>query len=224
MAQQLAIDTGSGNPPPNPAQYPSNAPEYVGGQTNPTTGAITPASQATADVAPPPQLPTTKLAKVAPKSSSLPATAGGYLGTAIGGEIGGQVGGGASLGAAASSTLNNLGTTLNEPIAGVGSTAPGGSILGTSAGEGAAANIGGAVGAGLGAGVFTAGIGALEGEKPSVYASQGVGSAAGAFLGAFLIPILGPLGPVIGSIAGAEAAPAIESLGKDISSFFSHLF
>ena len=101
MAQQLAIDTGSGNPPPNPAQYPSNAPEYVGGQTNPTTGAITPASQATADVAPPPQLPTTKLAKVAPKSSSLPATAGGYLGTAIGGEIGGQVGGGASLGAAA---------------------------------------------------------------------------------------------------------------------------
>ena len=79
---------------------------------------LIPASKAQADVAPPPQAPTTKLATVnAPNlKGSLATTAGTYLGSAIGGEIGAQVGGGADLSSAASSTLSNLGTTLKEPL------------------------------------------------------------------------------------------------------------
>jgi hypothetical protein len=112
MAQQQALNTGGGA---NPSSG-SNAPEFVGGELNPKTGAITPASTAQANVAPPPKLPTTQLGKLNAPTSGLPAVAGSYVGSAIGGEFGAQVSGGASLSSAASSTLSNLGTVLKEPL------------------------------------------------------------------------------------------------------------
>ena len=49
--------------------YASNGPEFVGGQTNPQTGGIIPASQTLADVAPAPRTPTTQLGNINPPSN-----------------------------------------------------------------------------------------------------------------------------------------------------------
>ena len=124
MAQQQAINTGSSAGVNPPRSYASSAPEFVGGQTDPTTGYTTPASQSLADVSPaplPPAAPTTQLGKVS--APNIAGVGGGYIGGAIGGSIGNQVGDGVAFGAAAKSTLSNLTNTLEAPI-GLGTSAP----------------------------------------------------------------------------------------------------
>lgn len=215
MATQ-AINTGSGNPSPNPPQrYASNAPEFVGGQTNPQTGAIIPASQTLADVAPAPQTPTTQLANVNPPSSTskLAPLAGSYLGGSIGGEIGAQLAGGADLGAAASSVANNIGTVLKEPIAANTGDL---SSLADASGESLGTAFDTSLGTAAGAGLFTAGIGAATGEQAKVYVPQAVGSAAGAGIGTFIGSLFARSAPP--SAAWSAVQPADRSSRCRLSS------
>jgi len=244
MAQEQAINTGSGNPAPNPAQYASNAPEFIGGQTNPQTGAIIPASQALADVAPvpPPATPTTQLGTLKAPAPLAPA-AGAYLGGTLGGAAGAAVGGGASLSSALSSTASNAKNILEfggTPASSTTSNAwPQAADLGTGTSDAASVSLGSAadsaVGAGIGTGIVTAGVGALTGEKASVYVPQAVGStagsAAGTFIGALLTPVLGPLAAPIGGVIGGTLGGSLKPVQTFVShaiapieSFFSHLF
>jgi hypothetical protein len=157
MAQEQALNTGSGNPAPTPPQgYASNAPEFVGGQTNPQTGGIIPASQSLADVAPAPATPTTQLGSVkAPSPSPLAPAAGSYLGGTFGGAAGAAVGGGASLSSALSSTAANAKNILEfggAPAASTTSNAwPQAADLGTGTSDAASVSLGSAADSAVGA-------------------------------------------------------------------------
>jgi hypothetical protein len=214
MAQELPNNPNTGGQGNQSSNYTEvRAPQFVGGNTNPTTGNIDPSSKSQAAVAPPPQQPTTQLANVdVPKAPSTAAEFGGLAAsTALpwaGAQVGSQVGAGTSIGTALSTTASKLGGAVglggsNASTAGstlgIEGGAETGQVLGESVagGAGKAASegiggltelagtsaLGGAAGAGIGAGISTAVTGALSGEQPKQYIVPALEATAGAAIG-----------------------------------------